>query len=507
MRMAGFCVPRLRGPASLVALLTVATAASAFAQAALPIAEIDRVMEAFRADAHVPGMVWGVVQDGRLVHVKGAGIQDTEAKRAVSPETLFRIASMTKAFTALSILKLRDEGKLSLDAPVETYVPELKGWKYPTDDSPKIRVRDLLTHTAGFVTDDPWGDRQTPMPEDEFTRLLKDGVPFTRVAGPGDGVLELRLRAPRPHHRQRLATALQGLRSWRDLHAARHGVDGLRRRRRRRRIGARSVIAGKTRPGSSSRRWRTARSARWAASRPAPPTTPSGSPSCCRRGRRATAPTPGRCGDRACASCPPAPTSAALRPRPGATGAEACRQASTYAMGFIAAVDCDLGLTMSHGGGYPGYGSHVLLLPDFGVGLFAFANRTYAGPRPPLWDAALAMHRAGLLTRRPIPVSPALSAAYAAVGKIVAAGSITAGGDVLAMNMPMDRDAEHWARDLAALKTGVGTCETSAPITPTGALAGRFMWTCERGRVRGSLLLAPTREPRIQTLDLSRATP
>ncbi len=129
--MAGFCVPRLRGPASLVALLTVATAASAFAQAALPIAEIDRVMEAFRADAHVPGMVWGVVQDGRLVHVKGAGIQDTEAKRAVSPETLFRIASMTKAFTALSILKLRDEGKLSLDAPVETYVPELKGWQLP----------------------------------------------------------------------------------------------------------------------------------------------------------------------------------------------------------------------------------------------------------------------------------------------------------------------------------------------------------------------------------------
>ena len=46
--------------------------------------------------------------------------------------------------TALSILKLRDEGTLSLDAPAETYVPELRGWKYPTDDSPKIRVRELL---------------------------------------------------------------------------------------------------------------------------------------------------------------------------------------------------------------------------------------------------------------------------------------------------------------------------------------------------------------------------
>ena len=111
------------------------------------------------------------------------------------------------------------------------------------------------------------------------------------------------------------------------------------------------------------------------------------------------------------------------------------------------------------------------------------------------------------VTRRAIPVSPALSTAYAAVGKIVAAGSITAGGDVLAMNMPMDRDAAHWAREFAALKAGVGACETTAPIQPTAALSGRFTWTCERGRVNGSLLLAPTREPRIQALELSRAVP
>ena len=75
--------------------------------------------------------------------------------------------------------------------------------------------------------------------------------------------------------------------------------------------------------------------------------------------------------------------------------------ASTYAMGFIAAADCDLGLTLSHGGGYPGYGSHVLLLPDYGVGIFAFANRTYAGPRPPVWDAAMALH-----ARRPADAAP-----------------------------------------------------------------------------------------------------
>ena len=92
-------------------------------------------------------------------------------------------------------------------------MPELRGWTYPTDDSPKIRVRDLLTHTAGFVTDDPWGDRQTPLPEDEFTRLLKRRRAVHAAAGHGDGVLEPRLRAARPHRRQRLAAALQGLRA------------------------------------------------------------------------------------------------------------------------------------------------------------------------------------------------------------------------------------------------------------------------------------------------------
>src|SRR5688500_15358174 len=180
-RIAGFRSGCALAGALLIQVMTIAavTAQPVPAQDAV-LVEIDRAMENYRLDAHIPGMVWAIVQDGRLVHVRGAGAQDIETKRAVNADTLFRIASMTKAFTALSILELRDDDKLALDAPVETYVPELRGWKYPTEDSPKISVRELLTHTAGFVTDDPWGDRQTPMPEEDFTRLLRDGVPFSR---------------------------------------------------------------------------------------------------------------------------------------------------------------------------------------------------------------------------------------------------------------------------------------------------------------------------------------
>lgn len=86
------------------------------AQAVDVFAEIDRAFDEYRLDAHVPGLVYGVVMQGRLVHVKGFGVQDVESKRPVNGDTLFRIASMTKSFTALSILKLRDDGRLTLDA-------------------------------------------------------------------------------------------------------------------------------------------------------------------------------------------------------------------------------------------------------------------------------------------------------------------------------------------------------------------------------------------------------
>ena len=75
------------------------------------------------------------------------------------------------------------------------------------------------------------------------------------------------------------------------------------------------------------------------------------------------------------------------------------------------------------------------------------------------------------------------------------------------MNFLMDRDAAHWAGDIAALKAQVGACDTTAPIAPSGMLSGDFTWTCATGRVRGTLLLAPTLTPTIQSLSLTRATP
>jgi hypothetical protein len=186
-----------------------------------------------------------------------------------------------------------------------------------------------------------------------------------------------------------------------------------------------------------------------------------------------------------------------LRQRFGSTPVT---QAVAYGMGLIAATDPDLGNTLSHGGGYPGYGSHMLLLTDHNVGIFVFSNRTYNGGSGAAWDAAVALHKAGALQGRPLPVSPSLAAGYRAAAMMFRAESLAPGRQMLAMNFLMDRSEENWAREFARLKDQTGECRTQSPISPTGALSGTFSWTCAKGRLDGQILLAPTRPPAIQAL-------
>jgi CubicO group peptidase (beta-lactamase class C family) len=88
--------------------------------------EMERIFKGFVERQQMPGAVVGVIIDGELAFVKTAGVREKPGDAPVTPETVFRIASMTKSFTAMAILKLRDEGKLSLEDPVSKYVPELK---------------------------------------------------------------------------------------------------------------------------------------------------------------------------------------------------------------------------------------------------------------------------------------------------------------------------------------------------------------------------------------------
>ena len=167
-------------PAPIAAEAADADPAAA-ARAAFP--EMDRLVSQRLEDFSLPGVVYGVVIDGELAHVATFGYRDVDRRLEVEEDTIFRIASMSKSFTALSIMLLRDDGALSLDDPVELHVPELKSMSLPTRDSAPVTVRQFLTHTSGFPEDNPWGDRQMEVTHEEFSRWLSAGIPFSTAPG------------------------------------------------------------------------------------------------------------------------------------------------------------------------------------------------------------------------------------------------------------------------------------------------------------------------------------
>ncbi len=461
--------------------------------------EIDALFAKYQADQHIPGMVYGVVSDGKLAYVKGIGVQDLDAGRPVTPDSLFRIASMTKAFTALSILKLRDDGKLRLDDLAEHYVPEMKGWTYPTKDSPRIRVRDLLHHVGGFVTDDPWGDRQQVLPQKDFTRMIAAGVPFSRepqtgfeysnfgYALLGRIVANASGMAYADYVRQTILTPLGMTSSGYDAPNAPKARYAIGYRWENERWspepemvdGAFNSMGGLQVSASDYAKWVAFLLSAW------PP-----------RDEIDTGPVR-RSTVREMAQ---GLNFVTVSNRIGTSGATACKQAGAYGMGWRVAQDCDLGLTLAHGGGYPGYGSHVMLMPDHGVGVFALSNRTYAGPSAPAWDTAVAMDKAGLLESRPVPVSPVVAAMFETARAAYAAGNVGPLEGKLAMNFLLDRSAENWAAEFAKLKAEVGACPTAEPLAPTGAMSTAFRLNCDKGKLDGLLLLAPTTPVTIQAL-------
>jgi CubicO group peptidase (beta-lactamase class C family) len=150
-------------------------------------AAADKLYKDYADSNHLPGLAFGIVVDGKLVYSGNMGYTDIEKKIPVTSSSLFRIASMSKSFTAMAILKLKDEGKLNLDDPAYKYIPELKNLHYPTADAPHITIRHLLSHSAGFPEDCLNRDAaiSTPAPQppafpERYPRLPPARSPSTR---------------------------------------------------------------------------------------------------------------------------------------------------------------------------------------------------------------------------------------------------------------------------------------------------------------------------------------
>jgi uncharacterized protein (TIGR03437 family) len=147
-------------------LLTVLLAAgSAWAQAAMPmtgkavpeLAAYENALKPILQRWNIPGASLAITDKGRLVYARGFGYADREAGIPVQPSSIFRLASISKTLTGMTILKLAEEGRLSLDAKFMDLIPNITPIPSFNFD-PRMRnvtVRQLLQHTGGFDKDIP----------------------------------------------------------------------------------------------------------------------------------------------------------------------------------------------------------------------------------------------------------------------------------------------------------------------------------------------------------------
>jgi CubicO group peptidase (beta-lactamase class C family) len=131
-----------------------------FAQASPggPVARIADLHARLVAEAGIVGSSLVLVKAGAIAGRSMVGFQDLDTRRPVDADTIFHWASITKMFTGVAIMQLRDRGRLSLDDPVVRFVPELRQVHNPFGDIEQVRVRHLMSHSAGFRASTwPWG--------------------------------------------------------------------------------------------------------------------------------------------------------------------------------------------------------------------------------------------------------------------------------------------------------------------------------------------------------------
>jgi CubicO group peptidase (beta-lactamase class C family)/predicted ester cyclase len=111
------------------------------------VAKIESIVQAKMAESQAPGMTLCIVKDGQLIYSQGFGVAELGTDRPVTPQTVFKAASVTKTFTAAAIMQLVEQGKIDLDAPITTYLP---WFSMADEDYQDITVRQVMAHRAGI---------------------------------------------------------------------------------------------------------------------------------------------------------------------------------------------------------------------------------------------------------------------------------------------------------------------------------------------------------------------
>ena len=416
---------------------------------------------------------------------------------------MFRIASMTKSFTAVAILQLRDAGRLSLDDPAERYVPELGGLRYPTSDSPKLTIRHLLTHSEGFPEDNPWGDQQLAATDAEMAAMMRAGIPFSTAPGTAyeysnygfailgrivanvSGMTYSRYiteRVLRPLGMTSTTLEATAVPANRLAHGYRW-QDTTWLEEKQLPDGSFGPMGGMLTSIADLSRWVGFMLDAW------PPRDGD------ERGplRRASLREMQQI----------ARFSGATAVRNATTNATALN-AGGYGYGLRVQQSCLFRTSVSHTGGLPGFGSLMRWLPDHGVGIVALGNLTYTGWTGTSEQALEILSRTGALTPRVPQPAPVLLARQDQVSRLVAQWNDALADSVAAMNLYLDESKSRRRAAIERVRAQAGDgCRPEGAIEAENALRGRWRMRCAGGDLRVTITLAPTEPAKVQFLDVA----
>jgi len=468
----------------------------------------DDAADRFLAGRRIPGVAYGVVLGGELIHSRGIGtLRIGEDAALPDADSVFRIASMTKSFTAAAILLLRDEGLLGLDDPVGLHVPELTDLHGPTADAPPVTIRHLLTMSAGFPTDDPWGDRQQGLERGRFAELLRAGPAFAWSPGLrfdysnlGYGILGLVItniagREYRDVVQERLLDPL-GMSAttfeltsvrperlalgylWRDDAYQPEPFDP---------YGALAAMGGIYTSVRDLARWIGGFTDAF------PPRDDPEGPHPLRRASRREM----QQGHRVI------PPSILAGPPDAPIGLES----SGYGYGLFVYDDLRFGRIVGHSGGYPGFGSNMRWQPASGLGVVVVANHRYA-PATALASALLrSLLESGPAVSSPRRVAPApvTLAARGAVESLLNDWDDALAAETFAMNVDLDEPLARRRAEIERLRQVHGrlVVDLNEPETHLSSLDLSWWMRGDRGRVQVGVLMTPEPQPRIQDLTLA----
>jgi len=466
---------------------------------------IDQLYKDYAEKNHFPGLVYGIVVDGKLVHTGNTGHTDLENKIIANAQSDFRIASMSKSFTAMAILRLRDEGKLKLDDLIKLYIPAAKNTKYLTKDATEVTIRHLLTHSAGFPEDNPWGDRQLDATDEELLALYEKGISFSNNPGSGYeysnvgfATLGYIIKKVSGQTYQKYITEniLKPLGmshtywEYNDVPKDKlaHGYryeDSKWVEQPLLHDGSYGAMGGLITTIDDFSKYMVLHLSAWPA-----------------RDDQETGPL-----KRNSIREMQYPWDlSALNASAKTTNGRPCPTVNAYGYGLRWTKDCGNRVYVGHTGGLPGFGSQWTVMPEYGVGIVAFANLTYARAgliNTQVLDTLLALSG---ISPRQIPPSVILNQRKNELIKLLPDWSKAKESGLFADNFFLDYSLEQLQKQAKDIFAKTGSITSTGELIAENQLRGYFILKGEKSGIKISFTLTPQNPPLIQEFHIEPIT-